>query len=112
MSCPGCGHPECPVNQNENWTRYITMGIRDGELHHIIARRGHTPDDIVNRTLEIALGPPFLTEADRRRIGFDKLYVLTVGPEGNFGGSTNLKLQEIVKPPPRDWTLVHVRGLH
>lgn len=110
--CPSCGHPECPVNQRDNWTRYITMGIRDGELHHILARRGHTPNDIVNRTLAIARPHTFLTRSDRRAKEFDKLYVLTVGPSGNFGGSTNLKLQEIVEPPSHNWTLRNVRGLY
>ncbi|KKL11153.1 hypothetical protein LCGC14_2548700, partial [marine sediment metagenome] len=45
----------------EKYKRYLVMGLKNGELHHIIARRGHTPDAIVNRALELTKPSPFLT---------------------------------------------------
>ena len=97
----------------KEYKRYLVMGLRNGHLHHIIARRGNTPDDIVNKALEIVRGPAFLTEADRRKLEFDRLYVMEVGDEGTYGSHTNLKLQEIVEPPPRAaWSLVQVKGLY
>ena len=89
------------------YTRYLTLGLRGGELYHILARRGRSPDDIVKRTLDI--NSRNRQDACPR---FDKLYVLTVGEEGSFGGSTNLKIQEIVPPPRVDWSLVMLRGLY
>ncbi len=99
----------CTPYKDSPWTRYITMGVdASGHLHQILARRGHEPDDIVEKTLEI--------NARNRRPGFEKferLYVLEVGQEGQYGGSTNLKLREIVSPPPPppDWVLIHAKGL-
>ena len=37
----------------KEYKRYLVMGLKNGELHHIIARRGETPDGIVNRALEL-----------------------------------------------------------
>ena len=88
----------------KQYKRYLVMGLKNGELHHIIARRGHTPDDIINRALGFFEGSPH---------AFERLYVLEVGDEGTFGSSTNLKLQEIVEPPPRAaWALVRAKGLY
>lgn len=98
----------CTPHKDSPWTRYLTLGVdAEGNLHHILARRGHEPDDIVRQTLDI--------NTKNRRSGFEKfekLYVLEVGPEGTYGNSTHLKLQEIVNPPPRDYRLVTVRGLY
>ncbi|KKL97682.1 hypothetical protein LCGC14_1832000 [marine sediment metagenome] len=112
----------------KEYKRYIVMGLRNGHLHHIIARRGHTPDDIVNRALEITGGSPSTASVEeiysqapqnpRQRYTrvtrkFDRLYVMEVGDEGTYGNSTNLKLQEIVEPPPRRaWTLVQAKGIY
>ncbi|KKM15073.1 hypothetical protein LCGC14_1699750 [marine sediment metagenome] len=96
---------------DKKYKRYVVMGLRGGHLHHIIARRGNTPDDIINRALEIVKGPPFLTEADMSKIRFDRLYIMEVGDEGTYGSSTNLKLREIVAPAPK-WSLVPVKGLY
>ena len=88
----------------EKYKRYLVMGLKNGELHHIIARRGHTPDDIINRALGFFEGSPH---------AFERLYIVEVGDEGTFGSSTNLKLQEIVPPPPTvPWLLKHVKGLY
>ena len=79
----------------EKYKRYVIMGVCDGKLVRIIARRGHDPDDIIRQ----ALG-----KADRAAgwyTGrFDRLYLMTVGDEGVYGQCTNLKLQEIVSPAP------------
>lgn len=92
------------------YTRYLTLGVKDGEIHHILARRGHAPDDIVKRTLDINERNYQGSKVAPR---FDKLYILTVGEEGSFGTSTNLKLQEIVPPlPVPKWRLMPVRGLY
>ena len=97
----------------KQYKRYIVMGLRDGEIHHIIARRGHTPDALVEQVLNTIRGPSFLTETDRHKSKFDRLYILEVGDEGTYGGSTNLKLQEIKEPAPvPKWTLVLVKGLY
>lgn len=90
----------CTPDKDSPWTRYLTMGVdADGQLHHILARRGQAPDGIVKTTLEI-----------NTRKKFDKLYVLEVGPEGYYGGYCHLKLQEIVPPPRRGWMLVPAKG--
>lgn len=98
----------CTQDKDSAWTRYLTLGVdADGNLHHILARRGHAPADIVRQTLDI--------NTRGRRKGCEKfvrLYVLEVGPEGTYGNSTHLKLQEIVKPPPCDYRLMPVRGLY
>jgi len=113
----------------KKYKRYLVMGLKNGELHHIIARRGNTPDDIVNRALEIVSGipireleahmrenPHFIPwrgDLDLRKRAFDRLYLVEVGDEGTYGNSTNLKLQEIVPPPPKtDWSLVRTKGLY
>ena len=69
------------------YKRYIIMGLHDGRLVRIIARRAHEPDDIIRRVLD-------------RVHPYDRLYILEVGDEGVYGQCTNLKLQEIVSPPP------------
>jgi hypothetical protein len=38
-------------SREEKYTRYVTMGLRNGKLVRIIARRGFTPDDIIRQTL-------------------------------------------------------------
>ena len=97
----------------KQYKRYLVMGLKNGELHHIIARRGETPEDIVDRAIAISAGPPFLTKADQCAREFDRMYLLEVGDEGTFGSSTNLKLQEIVPPPVSTaWTLVRTKGLY
>ena len=95
----------------EKYKRYVTLGLRNGQLLRIIARRGHTPDDIINKTLELVAPLPFLTPAANRLRQFDKLYIMEVGDEGYFGGSMNLKLLEIKKPQPVPWTLVPVTSI-
>ena len=97
----------------KEYKRYLVMGLRNGHLHYIIARRGETPDDIIRRTLDLVKGPPFLTHEDWRKRQFDRLYIMEVGDEGTYGNSTNLKLQEIVGPPPRAaWALVQAKGIY
>lgn len=49
--------------EEKQYKRYLVMGLRNGELHHIIARRGNDPNDIVNRVMEIVRGPAFITGA-------------------------------------------------
>ena len=85
----------------EKYKRYVTMGLRDGKLIRIIARRGHTPDDIIRQTLE-----------NRREETFARLYLMTVGDEGVYGQRTNLRLQEIVSPAPEpSYALVDVEAI-
>ena len=97
----------------KKYKRYLVMGLRDGHLHHIIARRGHTPDDVIRRTLEAVRGSVFLTDADNAKQTFDRLYIVEVGDEGTSGDSTNLKLQEIVPPPAQAaWVLRRAKGLY
>lgn len=96
----------------EKYTRYVTMGLRDGKLVRIIARRGYTPDDIIRQTLEAASPKPFLNPLANQQRRFDRLYLMTVGPDGNYGQSTHLKLQEIVSPPPTPaFALVDVEAI-
>lgn len=93
------------------YKRYITMGLRDGELHRILSRRGYTPDGIINRTLELTKPRHFLTDVANRRRQFDKLYLMEVGGEGTYGNTTNLKLLEIKPPPPpQTWGLWPVKS--
>lgn len=96
----------------KKYKRYVTMGLRNGQLHHIIARRGETPDDIIRKTLDLVAPNPFLINADRREKWFDRLYIMEVGDEGTYGNSTNLKLLEITEPisVPK-WSLVPVKGI-
>lgn len=97
----------------KQYKRYVTMGLRDGKLHHIIARRGITPDDIIEKTLTLIQGPPYLTRTDLEKRRFDRLYIMEVGDEGTFGNRMNLRLLEITKPlPVPKWRLMPVRGLY
>lgn len=85
------------------YKRYVTMGLSNGELCRIIARRGEAPDDIVRQTLELIESP-----YSRK---FDALYVMEIGDAGQYGGSTNLKLLKIGPPPSIPvWSLVPVPG--
>ncbi len=85
---------------NEKYKRYVIMGLRDGKLVRIIARRGHTPDDIIRQALDKTGPCPFLSDAGNLRKEFARLYLMTVGDEGVYGQCTNLNLQEIVSPAP------------
>ncbi len=97
----------------KKYKRYVTMGLRDGKLHHIIARRGETPDDIISKTLDLVEGPPFLTYEARKARKFDRLYLMEVGDEGTFGSRMNLHLLEITKPlPVPKWRLMLVKGIY
>ena len=84
----------------EKLKRYVIMGLHNGKLVRIIARRGHDPDDIIRQALGKAEPWPFLPESAKREKRFDRLYILEVGDEGVYGQCTNLKLQEIVSPAP------------
>ncbi len=84
----------------EKYKRYVIMGLRDGRLVRIIARRGHTPDDIIRQALYNTGPRVFLSDVDNMRRGFDRLYLMTVGDEGVYGQCTNLNIQEIVSPAP------------
>ena len=96
----------------KKYKRYVTLGLRNGQLLRIVARRGQTPDDIIDKTLDLVEPPPFLTPADRRARQFDKLYIMEIGDEGSFGGSVNLKLLEIRKPLPLvRWVLTPVSSI-
>ena len=95
----------------EKYKRYVIMGLRDGKLVRIIARRGHTPDDIIRSALDRVHPSRFVSPADLRR-HFDRLYLMTVGDEGVYGQCTNLKLQEIVSPAPEPrWALADVEAI-
>ena len=83
----------------KQYKRYMTLGLRNGELVRIMARRGHNPDDIIRQTLLNVTPHPFLSDTGRNR-RFGKLYLMTVGDEGTYGQSTNLKLERIVRSPP------------
>ncbi len=84
----------------ETYKRYAILGLRDGKLVRILARRGHTPDDIIRQVLDKTEPRVFLSDVANLRRGFKRLYLMTVGDEGVYGQCTNLKLQEIVSPPP------------
>ena len=99
-------------DENRKYRRYVTLGLRKGQLLNIIARRGFTPDDIIDRTLKLVEPAPFLASADRSARKFEKLYIMEIGDEGSFGGSMNLKLLEIKQPPPWvPWTLIPVKSI-
>lgn len=86
------------------YKRYVTMGLRNGELYRIIARRGVSPNDIVNKTLELQ-EMPYARQSDA-------LYLMEIGDAGDYGGSMNLKLLKIKPPPSRGWRLVPIPGLY